>query len=108
MATKAPKIFHETCEIDFIQPTEKIHDFIRGLSPYPTAWTMLDGKKLKIFKTIKELTDHAEEPGQFFSDQKNYLKVSTIDGYIVLKEIQLAGKKRMEIKPFLNGYKLGN
>ncbi len=105
-ATKAPKIFHDTCEIDFIQPTQKVHDFIRGLSPYPTAWTMLEDKKMKIFKTTKEIVDHAEEPGKFFSDNKNYLKISTIDGYICLKELQLAGKKRMDVKSFLNGFKL--
>lgn len=105
-ATKAPKIFHETCEIDFIQPTQKVHDFIRGLSPYPTAWTTLEDKKLKIFKTKKEIIDHAEEPGKYFSDNKKYLKISTIDGYIHLDELQLAGKKRMDVKSFLNGYKL--
>ncbi len=106
MATKAPKIFHETCEIDFIQPTQKVHDFIRGLSPYPTAWTTLDDKKLKIFHTKKEVIDHDEEPGKFFTDNKKYLKISTIDGYILLEELQLAGKKRMDVKAFLNGYKL--
>jgi len=105
-ATKAPKIFHDTCEIDFIQPTEKIHDFIRGLSPYPTAWTMLEDKKLKIFRTTKEIIDHAQEPGKFFTDNKHYLKISTIDGYVCLEELQLAGKKRMDVKPFLNGFKL--
>ncbi len=105
-ATKAPKIFHDTCEIDFIQPTQKVHDFIRGLSPYPTAWTTLEDKKLKIFKTTKEIVDHDAEPGKFFSDNKNYLKVSTIDGYVCLEELQLAGKKRMETKAFLNGFKL--
>lgn len=105
-ATKAPKIFHETCEIDFIQPTQKVHDFIRGLSPFPTAWTMLDNKKLKVFKTTKEIIDHDSAPGKFFSDNKNYLKVSTIDGYVCLEVLQLAGKKRMDVKSFLNGFKL--
>ena len=106
IATKAPKVFHDTSEVDFIQPTQKVHDFIRGLSPYPTAWTMLDDKKLKIFRSKKELIDHAEEPGKFFSDNKKYLKVSTIDGYVHLEELQLAGKKRMDVKAFLNGYKV--
>jgi len=106
IATKAPKVFHDTSEIDFIQPTQKVHDFIRGLSPYPTAWTKLDDKKLKIFRTKKELIDHDHEPGQFLSDNKKYLKVSTIDGYVLLEELQLAGKKRMDVKSFLNGYKL--
>lgn len=105
-ATKAPKIFHETCEIDFIQPTQKVHDFIRGLSPFPTAWTTFEDKKLKIFRTTKEIVDHDQEPGKYFSDNKKYLKVSTIDGYVCLEELQLAGKKRMDVKSFLNGYKL--
>lgn len=108
IATKAPKIFHETCEIDFIQPTQKVHDFIRGLSPYPTAWTMVEGKKMKIFRTKKELIDHNKEPGKFFSDNKKYLKVSTIDGFVLLETLQLAGKKRMDVKAFLNGYKFKN
>jgi len=105
-ATKAPKIFHETCEIDFIQPTQKVHDFIRGLSPFPTAWTTLDDKKLKIFRTTKEIVDHDHEPGKYFTDNKKYIKISTIDGYVCLEELQLAGKKRMDVKSFLNGYKL--
>ena len=105
-ATKAPKIFHETCEIDFIQPTQKVHDFIRGLSPYPTAWTTLEDKKLKIFRSIKNFTDHSHEPGKFFTDNKKYLKISTIDGFIDVQELQLAGKKRMDVKSFLNGYQL--
>jgi len=67
---------------------------------------MLDDKKLKIFRSKKEVIDHAEEPGKFFSDNKKYLKVSTIDGYVHLEELQLAGKKRMGVKAFLNGYKV--
>ncbi|MEM6321202.1 MAG: methionyl-tRNA formyltransferase [Bacteroidota bacterium] len=107
-ATKAPKIYHETCQIDFHQATQKVHDFIRGLSPYPTAWTILDDKKLKIFKTTKEIIEHKESPGQFFSDNKRHLKISTKDGYVHLHELQLAGKKRMEVRAFLNGYSFMN
>ena len=104
--TKAPKIFHDTCQIDFQRNTLAIHNFIRGLSPYPTAWTMLGEKKLKIFRTEKELVSHNSPSGQFFSDNKNFLKVSTLDGYIHLMELQLAGKKRMAVKDFLNGFKI--
>ncbi len=104
LATKAPKIFHDTCEIDFARNTEAIHNFIRGLSPYPTAWTTLDEKKLKVFKTQKEIVDHSFEVGSFISDNKTFLKVATLDGYVQLLELQLAGKKRMKIKDFLNGY----
>jgi len=102
--TKAPKIYHETCEIDFNQPTATVHDFIRGLSPFPTAWTQLDGKKLKIYRSRKEVTKHSFAPFRFFTDQKSFLKVSTRDGFIHLLELQLAGKKKMHFKDFLNGY----
>ena len=104
-ATKAPKIFHETCEVNFHQNTETIHNFIRGLSPYPTAWTTLDDTKLKIFKTKKEMANHCFAPGAFIANGKNQLKVSTLDGFVHLLEVQLAGKKRMKIADFLRGYK---
>ncbi len=103
-ASKAPKIFFETCEIDFDQPTQKVHDFIRGLSPYPAAWTMLDGKTLKILKTTKSIEDHDLPPGQFVSDNKKELKISTRDGFVVVHELQLQGRKRMSVVNFLNGY----
>lgn len=104
LASKAPKIFHETCEINFIRPTEKVHDFIRGLSPYPAAWTMHKGEQFKIFKTAKELTTHDLEAGKFLSDNKTWLKISTGDGFVHVYELQLQGRKRMDIKAFLNGY----
>ena len=105
-ATHAPKIFTETCEINFNQTTEKVHNFIRGMSPYPTAWTKLDDLKLKVFKAEKEIINHSESIGKFISDNKNYLKIATVDGYVSLLDIQLEGRKRMDIKSFLNGYNL--
>lgn len=102
--SKAPKLHRETCEIDFNLSTKKVHDFIRGLSPYPTAWTTLEGLKLKIYKTTKELIEHDDTPGRFISDNKHYCKIATIDGYLNVEELQLQGKKRMKIKDFLNGY----
>ena len=106
LVTKAPKIYHKTCQIDFSRNTLAIHNFIRGLSPYPTAWTILDDKKLKIFRTKKEVVNHDQPAGLFISDNKNFIKVSTLDGYVHLLDLQLEGKKRMEVKAFLNGYKL--
>ncbi len=103
-ATHAPKLFHETCTINFNQTTDKVHNFIRGLSPYPTAWTVLDGLKLKVFKTEKEVLLPSHKAGQFVSDNKNYLKVATTDGYVKLLDVQLEGRKRMNVKDFLNGY----
>jgi methionyl-tRNA formyltransferase len=116
-ATHAPKIFQETCAIDFNKTTAEIHNFIRGLSPFPTAWTSLDGLKLKIYKAAKE--ENAEnvppqyksdfgaiQTGKFFTDGKNYLKITTQDGCINLLDVQLEGRKRMGVKDFLNGYRL--
>jgi methionyl-tRNA formyltransferase len=112
-ATHAPKIFTETCAINFNQTTQKVHDFIRGLSPYPTAWTTLDGLKLKIYKSHKELSPPQTAyqvgryvAGKFVSDNKNFVKIATQDGYIQLLDVQLEGRKRMDIKSFLNGYKI--
>lgn len=102
--SKAPKIHTETCKINFEQSTKQIHDFIRGLSPYPAAWMMLEDLKLKIFRTSKEMIEHDYQPGTFISDNKNYCKLATIDGLLDIQELQLQGKKRMKIKDFLNGY----
>jgi methionyl-tRNA formyltransferase len=107
-ATHAPKIFTETCQINFNQSTEKVHDFIRGLSPYPTAWTTLDGLKLKVYKSQKEVNTPQYLTGKFITDNKNYVKITTQDGFINLLDVQLEGRKRMDIKSFLNGYKIEN
>lgn len=104
LATKAPKIFHETCEINFNQGAQCVHDFIRGLSPYPAAWTTLDDKELKILRTTKEIVRHDNKPGAFLSDNKDWLKIATTDGYIHVHELQLAGRRRMSVSDFLNGY----
>jgi methionyl-tRNA formyltransferase len=106
LVSSAPKIFSETCEINFNQATQKVHDFIRGLSPYPTAWTMLDNLKLKIYTAEKNIEKHDFPVGKFVSDNKNYLKITTKDGFINLLIIQLQGRKRMDIKSFLNGYRI--
>lgn len=105
-ASHAPKIFHETCTIRFDQPTQKVHDFIRGLSPYPAAWTLLDGQELKLLKTTKLLTPHALAPGTFISDGKKTLRVATLDGFVQIHELQLQGRKRMDTIAFLNGYSM--
>lgn len=107
-ATHAPKIFTETCEINFNQTTQKVHDFIRGLSPYPTAWTTLDGLKLKVYKSEKEIIPPQYSVGKFVTDNKNFVKVATQDGFIQLLDLQMEGRKRMDVKSFLNGYKIGN
>lgn len=105
LVTKAPKLFTEHCEIDFRQSTATVHNFIRGLSPYPAAWTTLEGQKLKIFRTTKDLSTPVNvDPGQFISDNKNFIKVATKDGFVEIHELQIAGRRRMNVKDFLNGF----
>jgi len=102
----APKIFRETCEIDWNQPTGKVRDFIRGLSPYPTAFTILNDQNLKIFKVVVSENRSTKEVGEFETDGKNYLRFKTADGTLDVLELQLQGKKRMEIQDFLRGNQL--
>lgn len=101
--TPAPKIFRDTCRIDWNLPTKKIYDFIRGLSPYPAAWTTLNGKSVKIYETTKETG--SLEAGKIDSDGKNYIKVGTADGILNIHELQIEGKKRMKTVDLLRGFK---
>jgi methionyl-tRNA formyltransferase len=101
----APKIFRETCKINFTQSTKNIYNFIRGLSPQPGAWTFLNGQTLKIFKSIPHYQDHKFQPMIVKTDGKNFLKIFTIDGWIEILELQIEGKKRMATKEFLIGNK---
>ena len=106
LVTHAPKIFHKDCMVDFDKTTEEVHNFVRGMSPYPTAWTLLDDEKLKIFRTQKEIVAHQHPAGSLHTDGKKYLKIATKDGFVQLLDVQLHKRKRMEIKSFLNGYQL--
>jgi methionyl-tRNA formyltransferase len=101
----APKIFTQSCNIDWRKSIDEIHNLIRGLSPFPGAFTELGDKTLKIFKSEKELSFPTQRPGKWESDGKTYLKFAAKDGYILLKDIQLEGKKRMSIEDFLRGYR---
>ncbi len=100
----APKIFTETCEIDWNKSVEEIHNLIRGLSPYPGAFTFLNKKILKIFKAKKETEQVKILPGEYETDKKSFLKFASNNGYISIAELQLEGKKRMNIEEFLRGY----
>lgn len=100
----APKIFKEDCQINWNQSSTTIYNFIRGLSPYPCAYTSLDNKILKVFEVEKELNNVNLQPGQYTTDEKNYLKFATKDGLINLKSVQIEGKKKMNIEEFLRGY----
>ncbi|MFY0254012.1 methionyl-tRNA formyltransferase [Chitinophaga sp. 30R24] len=101
----APKIFKETCQINWHTPLDNIYNLVRGLSPYPAAWTVFQGKTLKIYKAHKEHTTPGKAPGDFDTDQKTYIKIAAPDGYLYLDEIQLEGKKKMDITAFLRGYR---
>ena len=101
----APKIFTDTCKIDFTKTVEEVHNLIRGLSPFPGAFTTLNGKMLKIYKSEKELTNTNCEPGIYKSDGKTFLKFACTNGFILVKELQLEGKKKMMVEDFLRGYR---
>ena len=105
----APKLFKQTCEINWNRPSKRIYDFVRGLSPYPGAWTTLmgpDGKAidLKIFKTTKTEKNPGMRPGMIVV-YKSTLFITTADFLLQIDELQLAGKKRMKARDFLNGNK---
>lgn len=100
----APKIFTETCRIDFSKTVNEVHNLVRGLSPFPGAFTSLDGKTLKIFRTEKQPGSTGSACGSFETDKKQFLKFACADGYVLVKELQLEGKKRMAIEDFLRGY----
>jgi methionyl-tRNA formyltransferase len=103
----APKIFKETCEIDWSQKREAVRDFVRGLSPYPAAWCKLNGKTYKIFKVSIDVKDDKQnQPGTIHTDNKNYLYVKTIDGWISIEELQPEGKRKMNILEFFRGNKI--
>jgi len=102
----APKIFKEDGRINWQQPIDQIYNLVRGLSPYPTAWTTLQDKQLKIFKATKEHATPSVAPGEPLTDNRSYLKIAASDGYLVLQEIQLEGKKKMDVSAFLRGYKV--
>lgn len=102
----APKIFKGNCLIHWDNKAENIYNLIRGLSPYPTAFTHFENKILKVFEAKVELNKLEEPVGKFISDNKTYLKVSCQDGFIHLLSIQLEGKKRINVEEFLRGNKI--
>ena len=101
----APKIFSETCEIDWQKGVDEVYNLIRGLSPYPAAFTFLNNKKLKIFSADKEVKSVEEQPGTLLTDNKYFLKFACDNGYISVNELQLEGKKKMQIEDFLRGWR---
>ena len=109
----APKLFKDDCRIDWNKKTDDVYNHIRGLSPYPAAFTDIvspDSKtySLKVFKTKKDLTIAANSIGAIDTDAKTYLKIATADGMLYIEELQLAGKKRMVVTDFLRGFPINN
>ncbi|MFN8244516.1 MAG: methionyl-tRNA formyltransferase [Ferruginibacter sp.] len=100
----APKIHTDTCRILWDRPVDEIYNLIRGLSPYPAAFTFLKEKKLKIFSATKQHGNPSSAPGAYETDQRTYLRFAGPDGYLQVNELQLEGKKRMPIADFLRGY----
>lgn len=109
----APKIFKDTCRMDWSKPLKQVYDFVRGLSPYPAAWTELvqpDGHRLvlKIYEAVKVPAMHALPHGSVHTDGKTFFHVAVEGGYLSLLTLQLAGKKRMGVTDFLRGYRLAD
>ena len=105
---KAPKIFNEDCRINWNMDINELHNFIRGLSPYPSAWTEFidtegNRKKTKMFYSEPVAENHNYKIGSILSDQKNYLKVAAKNGFLDIKQLQLEGKKKMQTEEFLRG-----
>lgn len=101
----APKIHTETCRIRWEKTANEIYNLIRGLAPYPAAFTELEGKKLKIFAARKEKATGEDLAGSFQTDKKTFLKFRCADGFISVEDLQLEGKKRMTVTEFLRGYR---
>jgi methionyl-tRNA formyltransferase len=102
----APKIFKETCEINFHRSAEEVFNFVRGMNPFPTAWTRYNGRVYKIYKVVPVHNGNQYQPGEWHTDGKTFLHIGTTDGYVVVEELQAEGKKRMGIAEFLRGNKV--
>lgn len=110
VAIHAPKIFKDTCKIDWTKEVKSVYNLIRGLSPYPAAYTEFTDSKgtptsFKLFKTTVEEGAVKETNGSLLTDNKTFIKIAAKGGYINVKELQLQGKKRMSAEEFLRGYK---
>lgn len=102
----APKIFTETCRIHWNNPVTVVHNLIRGVSPFPGAFTMLNGKTFKIFKATKQERLAGRAPGEYDTDNKTYLRFAAADGWLEVLEVQMEGKRRMNVEEFLRGNRL--
>ncbi len=99
----APKITTDTCRLDFSKPLTQVHNLVRGLSPFPGAFTTLHGKTVKIYHTTKYTAPLQHQPGEWVTDGKTFLRIACADGYVTVDELQLEGKKRISAIEFLRG-----
>ena len=111
----APKLHKENCKIDWSASAEAVRNLIRGLSPYPAAWSIFKHSAnesetlIKIFFASKFISDSKASPGIIKSDGESFMRVACGDGWLEITDLQLAGKKRMKIREFLNGFRgIGN
>ena len=109
----APKIFRDTCRIDWSKNCSQVYDFVRGLSPYPAAWMEVADASgvataIKVYETSKEQCAVSHPVGTLLTDGKSYVKVSLSDGYLHLTSLQLPGKKRMPVADLLRGFSLAD
>lgn len=103
----APKIFRETCEINWQQPAESVRNFVRGLSPYPAAWTTIQGKTCKVYAcSVVNDAQEPAQPGSIRTDGKSFLHLGCTDAWLALEDLQLEGKKRMLVAELLRGFRL--
>ncbi|MFZ0282436.1 MAG: methionyl-tRNA formyltransferase, partial [Bacteroidales bacterium] len=108
---RAPRIFPEDCTINWDNEPGKIHNFIRGLAPYPGSRSVFrNGKNLsvKIFESQPEAVSHSYKPGQIISDGKNFIKVACEGGFVKVLNLQLEGKSRMNCEEFLRGFRIAD
>ncbi len=104
---EAPKLQPETCRVDWQQPAETVRNFVRGLAPYPAAWTTLNGLRCKLFEVADTgIADDTLIPGQYTTDNKSYLHIKARDTLVVVHDLQLEGKRRLPIDEFLRGNSL--
>jgi len=103
---EAPKLNKESTAIDWNQPVAKVHNFIRGLSPYPSAWTQINGSYYKILASAPNYDHSNLQPGEYLSDDKSFLQIKCGDGMLCILELQKEGKRRMDIQSFLRGNEL--
>lgn len=111
VSSHAPKIFKDTCRINWNDPVKQIYNLVRGLSPYPTAFTQIingegPAQSLKVFHSEIELAEHHQPNGLLSTDNNSFLKVHAEGGFLNITDIQLEGKKRMRTVDFLKGFKI--